>query len=106
MQIDLVAHPALTNPTSLAFQILASAKIDGIQQEIWMRNAETAQFERVDSRPLTTTAQTIRIDLGRRFARFIDATGQVTAQARYFPDEAAGSEWTVTIDQAIWASGL
>jgi hypothetical protein len=35
-----------------------------------MRNAETAQFERVDSRPLATTAQTIRIDLGRRFARF------------------------------------
>ncbi len=109
LQLDLAAHPALTSPTSLAFQIVVSSDLDRVRQEIWMRNAETGQFERVDARPLTTSAQTIRIDLGRRFARFLDAKGNVTAQARYSPDndrEILWRDWSIAIDQAIWASGL
>ncbi len=109
LQIDLTAHPALSNSTSLAFQILVTASVDRIRQEIWMRNAKTGEFERVDGRWLTADAQTIRVDLGRQFARYIDPSGQVSAQVKYFPDnehEAPWRDWEIRIDQAVWAAGL
>ncbi len=72
-----------------------------------MRNGQTGKFERVDSRLLTTSGDTIR--LGPNFARLLDASGNVTAQARYSPAndrETFWRDWSIAVNQVIWAGGL
>jgi hypothetical protein len=95
------------NPTGLSFQLVAAANTAGLQQEIWMRNAQSGTFELVDTRPATTTDQTARIDLGPNFARFIDPAGDFLARLKWNPLTQTGSRsWQVNVDQAVWAAGL
>ena len=95
------------NPTRLSFQIVASANVNGLQQEVWMRNAQSGALELVDSRPATTIDQTVRVDLGPNFSRFIDAAGNLMARVKWFPLSQDGSRtWQVSVDQAVWAAGL
>ncbi|MEP6808820.1 MAG: WD40 repeat domain-containing protein [Chthoniobacterales bacterium] len=107
VEIDLQAHAAMTTATRLSFQIVASATRSGVQQQIWMRDAQTGVLELRDSRTITTANGTARIDLGPDFARFVDAAGNLSARVKWFSPPAKGShDWTVVIDQAIWAVGL
>lgn len=103
LQLDIGAHSPLTNPGGLSFQIVVSGAVDGIQQQIWMRNAQTKTLELVDARNITTSEQTVRVDLGPNFARFIDLAGNVSARLKY---SSFANDWNITVDQAIWAAGL
>jgi len=107
LQIDVRGHSPLPNPTGLSFQLVASANMAGIQQEIWMRNAQSGALELVDTRPATTADQTVRVDLGPNFARFIDPASDVLARLKWNPSTQTGSRsWQVSVDQAVWAAGL
>jgi hypothetical protein len=107
VQLDIRAHSPVPNPTGLSFQIVASANLNGLRQELWMQNAQSGALELVDSRPATTTDQNVRVDLGPNFSRFIDATGNLMARVKWFPLSQAGSRsWQVSVDQAVWAAGL
>lgn len=107
VQLDIGAHSSLPNPTRLSFQIVASANVNGLQQEVWMRNAQSGTLELVDSRPATTAYQSVRVDLGPNFSRFIDAAGNFTARVKWSASSPNGSRtWQVSVDQAIWAAGL
>lgn len=107
LQIDVRGHSSLPNPTGLSFQLVASANMAGVQQEVWMRNAQSGAFELVDTHPATTTDQTVRVDLGPNFARFIDPAGDFLARLKWNPLTQTGSRsWQVSVDQAVWAAGL
>ena len=71
-----------------------------------MQNAQSGTLELVDSRPATTTDQTVRLDLGPNFSRFIDPSGNLMARVKWFPLSPNGSRsWQVSVDQAVWAAG-
>jgi hypothetical protein len=104
VQIDIGAHSSLPNPTRLSFQIVASVSVNGLQQEVWMRNAQSGTLELVDARPVTKANQSTRVDLGRNFSRFIDAAGNLTARVKWSP--IGSGAWQVSVDQAVWSAGL
>jgi hypothetical protein len=107
VQLDIHAHSPVPNPTGLFFQIVASANLSGVRQEIWIQNAQSGMLELVDSRPATTIDQTVRVDLGPNFFRFIDPKGNLMARVKWFPlSQNISRTWRVSIDQAIWAAGL
>jgi hypothetical protein len=113
VQIDLSARLPLAGATRVSFQIVGSASVDGVQQEVWMRNAQTGILELVDSHPLTTVEQTIRVDFGANFARFVDKAGNLAARLKWSRPsvngkrpESAPNDWLVTLDQTVWAAGL
>ena len=107
VQIDIAAHSPLPNPTRLSFQIVASANIAGLQQEVWMRNAQSGILELVDARPATTAYQSIRVDLGPNFSRFIDAAGNLMTRVKWSAlSPIASTTWEVSVDQAVWTAGL
>jgi WD40 repeat protein len=109
VQIDISAHSPLPNPTSLSFQIVASAAASGLRQEIWMQNVQSGALELVDTHTATIRDQTVRVDLGPNFSRFIDASGNVTARVKWsgFGLMPAGARlWQVSVNQAVWATGL
>ncbi len=109
VQIDLSAHSPLPSPTSLSFQIVASAAAAGLRQEVWMRNAQSGELELVDTHTTTTRDQTVRVDLGPNFSRFIDASGNVMARMKWsgFGLMPSGARlWQVSVNQAVWATGL
>lgn len=107
VQLDIVAHLPLPNPLRLDFQIVASANIAGLEQEIWMRDVQNGTFELVDTRPAATTDLNLRIVLGPNIVRYIDASGNVTARVKWFPlSPNISRSWQISVDQAIWAVGL
>jgi WD40 repeat protein len=107
VQVDIGAHSPLPNPTGLSFQIVTSASIPGLQQEVWMRNAQSGTLELVDARPATTAYQSVRINLGPNFSRFIDAAGNLMARVKWSVlSPIASNTWQVSVDQAVWPAGL
>src|SRR5205823_891819 len=103
VQLDIGAHIPLPNPSRLSFQIVAVANLGGLQQEIWMRNAQNGTFELVDTRPTTTTDQALRTVLGPNIMRYIDASGNMLARVKWFSSPNGSRSWQISIDQAIWA---
>ncbi len=78
-----------------------------------MRNATTGLFEGLDQRTLPTTDGTARIDLGPKFARFVDANRNVSVRVKWTllppngdAKEGLSKDWSVTVDQFTWSSGL
>jgi WD40 repeat protein len=109
VQIDIGAHSPLPNPTQLSFQIVTSATVLGVRQEVLMFNAQSGALELVDSRFTTIEDQTARIDLGPNFSRFIDSAGNLKARVQWFGSGLSGlstGPWQVNVDQAVWAAGL
>jgi len=107
VQLDIVAHLPLLNPLRLSFQIAATANFSGLEQEVWMRNAQNGTFELIDTRPAATIEQTLRLLLGPNIVRYIDASGNVTARVKWFsPSQNVSRSWQISVDQAIWAVGL
>ncbi len=107
VQLDITGHSPLLSPTRLSFQMVSSANVSGLQQEIWMLNAQTGTFEQLDTRPATTTEQTVRIELGPNFARFIDPSGNFVARTKWFSVSPNNSRsWQISVDQAVWSAGL
>ena len=107
VQLDIGAHSPMPNPTRLFFQIVASVSVSGFQQEVWMWNAQSSAFELVDARPATTAYQSIRIDLGPNFGRFIDTAGNLKARVKWSLLPSSRSRpWQVRLDQAVWSAGL
>jgi WD40 repeat protein len=107
VQLDIVAHLPLPNPLRLSFQIAATANFSGLEQEVWMRNAQNGTFELIDTRPAATIEQTLRLLLGPNIVRYIDASGNVTARVKWFsPSQNVSRSWQISVDQAIWAVGL
>lgn len=109
VQIDISAHSPLPDPTSLSFQIVASAAAFGLRQEVWMWNAQSGALELVDTHTTTTRDQTVRVDLGPNFSRFIDASGNVMARMKWSGSGLMPSGariWQVNVNQAVWAAGL
>lgn len=107
VQLDITAHLPLSNPLRLSFQIVATANLAGLIQEIWMRNAQNGTFELVDTRPAATTDQTLRVVLGPNIFRYIDSSGNVMARVKWLPSsQNLSRSWQISIDQAIWPVGL
>lgn len=106
VQLDIGAHVPLPNPSRLSFQIVAVATSNGLQQEIWMKNAQNGTFELVDARPAATTDQTLRILLGPNILRYIDASGNILARVKWFGSPNGSRSWQISVDQAIWPAGL
>lgn len=108
LQIDVIAHLPLSSPLRLSFQTVAWATLNGVQQEIWMWNAQNGIFELVDARPAATSAdETLRVILGPNIARYIDASGNVLARLKWSPgSQAISRSWQVNLDQAVWSAGL
>jgi WD40 repeat protein len=107
VQLDIGGHSPLPNPTSLSFQVVASVNVGGFRQEVWMLNTQTGALELVDSRSATTTDQTVRVDLGSNFARFIDASGNLKARVKWsLAPSGRARAYQVSVDQAVWAAGL
>jgi WD40 repeat protein len=107
VQLDISGHSPLPNPTRLSFQVVASANVGGFRQEVWMLNAQSGALELVDSRSAATTDQTVRIDLGSNFARFIDAAGNLKARVKWSLAPSGRSRaYQVSVDQGVWAAGL
>lgn len=109
VQLDIVAHSPLPNPTRLYFQTVTSTSVPGVRQELWMLNAQSGQLELVDTRFTTIADQTARIDLGSKFSRFIDVAGNLKARVQWsgtgFSAHGSGP-WQVSVDQTVWAAGL
>jgi hypothetical protein len=106
VQLDIGAHAPLPNPSRLSFQIVAVANPGGLQQEIWMRNAQTGGFELVDTRPAATTNQALRIVLGPNVMKYIDPAGNMLARAKWYGSPTGARSWQISVDQAIWAAGF
>ena len=72
-----------------------------------MRNAQSGILELVDARPAITAYQSIRVDLGPNFSRFIDAVGNLMTRVKWSVlSPIASTTWEVNVDQAVWAAGL
>jgi hypothetical protein len=112
LQLDFTGRLVGPDPTRLAFQLIGGPDVPGVEQELWMRDAQTGIFELVDSRSAALNNEPVRIDLGTDFKRFVDATGNVAARVKWSAtsrndlDRPLPSDWTVTLDQAVWSAGL
>lgn len=74
-----------------------------------MWNAPSGALELVDTHTTTTRDQTVRVDVGPNFSRFIDSSGNVMARVKWsgFGFMPSGARiWQVSVNQAVWAAGL
>jgi WD40 repeat protein len=102
--LDVVSQVSIQNPRNLSFILEAGASTSALTRQVWMQNFQTGQLEMVESGEQGSIDQSIRIDLGSNFSRFIDAGGNVHARIKWGPAARAG--WQIRIDQAMWSAGL
>ena len=71
------------------------------------RGTNNATARDNDARPATIASQSVRIDLGPNFSRFIDAAGNLMTRVQWrVLSPTASNTWQVSIDQAVWPAGL
>ncbi|HLK15085.1 MAG TPA: hypothetical protein VKT78_09790, partial [Fimbriimonadaceae bacterium] len=104
LQLQLTAHSAVLSPTWFQVTLAAGVNTPGLAQTLSIWNYTTGKWVQVDSRPATTSRQTVTISAAGTLSDYVNqGNGEVKALVAYKQTgPTLGYLWQAAVDQVQW----